>query len=78
VHYLQTKAAPVKGNCNIESPAIPDVDQGQLAIVPPPVHVAKPPFTRAGAYLSRRFCIHPEIADLVAALAGIGADRRAA
>jgi hypothetical protein len=41
----------------------------------PPEHVAKPPFTRAGAYLSRRFCIHPEIADLVAHLAGLGLEK---
>jgi hypothetical protein len=46
-------------------------------LAPPPEHIAKPPFTRAGAYLSRRFYIHPEIADLVAALAGIGSNRRA-
>jgi hypothetical protein len=60
VHNLQTETAPVKGNANNN-------------LAPPPVlHVAKPPFTRAGAYLNRRFCIHPEIADLVAAFAGIG------
>jgi len=58
-------ANPVKGKTNNN-------------LAPPPEHVAKPPFTRAGAYLSRRFCIHPEIADLVAALAGLDSDRRAA
>jgi len=34
--------------------------------------------TTAGAYVSRRFCIRPVIADLVASLAGLGPDRRAA
>ena len=58
-------ANPVKGKTNNN-------------LAPPPEHVAKPPFTRAGAYLSRRFCIHPETADLVASLAGIGSTRRAA
>jgi hypothetical protein len=43
-----------------------------------PLRFAVPPATMAGAYLCRRFCINPEIADLVAALAGIGANRRAA
>ena len=36
------------------------------------------PATPAGAYLCRRFCIRPVIADLVASLAGLGRDRRAA
>jgi hypothetical protein len=67
VHNLQTETTPVKGKTN-----------NNLAIVPPPVHVTKPPLTMAGAYLCRRFCIHPEIADLVAALAGLDSDRRAA
>jgi hypothetical protein len=58
-------ATPVKGNANNNS-------------APPPEHVTKPPHTMAGAYLCRRFCIHPEIADLVAALAGLDSDRRAA
>jgi hypothetical protein len=37
-----------------------------------PQPVAVMPATMAGAYLCRRFYIHPEIADLVAALAGLG------
>ena len=41
-------------------------------------HVTPPPVTMAGAYLCRRFCIRPVIADLVASLAGLGPDRRAA
>jgi hypothetical protein len=36
------------------------------------------PATPAGVYLCRRFCINPVIADLVASLAGLGPDRRAA
>ena len=36
------------------------------------------PLTTAGAHVSRRFCIRPVIADLVASLAGLGPDRRAA
>jgi len=42
-----------------------------------PQPVAMMPATMAGAYLYRRFCIHPEIADLVAALAGLGNRRTA-
>ena len=64
VLYAET---PVKGKTN-----------NNLAIVLPPVAVTKPPLTLAGAYLCRRFCIHPEIADLIAALAGLDSDRRAA
>jgi hypothetical protein len=41
-------------------------------------HVTPPPATLAGAYLCRRFHINPVIADLVASLAGLGPDRRAA
>ena len=41
-------------------------------------HVAPAPVTMAGVYLCRRFCINPVIADLVASLAGLGPDRRAA
>jgi hypothetical protein len=33
---------------------------------------AVPPATMAGAYLCRRYPINPEIADLIAALAGLG------
>jgi hypothetical protein len=62
---LQIQTAPVKGKTNNN-------------LAPPPEHVAKPPLTMAGAYLCRRFCIHPEIADLVAALAGLDSDRRPA
>ncbi len=36
------------------------------------------PATLGGAYLCRRFHIRPVIADLVASLAGLGPDRRAA
>jgi hypothetical protein len=36
------------------------------------------PSTVAGRYLCRRFYIRPVIADLVASLAGLGPDRRAA
>ena len=36
------------------------------------------PTTPEGAYLCRRFYIRPVIADLVASLAGLGPDRRAA
>jgi hypothetical protein len=36
------------------------------------------PTTPAGVYLCQRFCIRPVIADLVASLAGLGPDRRAA
>jgi hypothetical protein len=36
------------------------------------------PVTIAGAYLCRRFHINPVIADLIASLAGLGPDRRAA
>jgi hypothetical protein len=39
---------------------------------------AIPPQTAAGVYLCRRSCINPMIADLVAALAGLGPDRKAA
>jgi len=43
-----------------------------------PQPVAVMPATMAGAYLCRRrFYIHPEIADLVAALAGLGNRRTA-
>jgi hypothetical protein len=40
-------------------------------------HSAKPPATMAGVYLCRRSCINPTVADLVAALAGLGPDRKA-
>ena len=40
-------------------------------------HVAPLPVTLAGAYLCRRFCINPVIADLVASLAGLGPNQRA-
>jgi hypothetical protein len=40
--------------------------------------VLRKPMTVAGAYLCRRFHVNPVIADLVASLAGIGPDRRAA
>lgn len=43
-----------------------------------PPHISNPPATRAGVYLCRRFCINPVIADLVAALAGLGPNQRAA
>jgi hypothetical protein len=36
------------------------------------------PATSAGLYLCRRFNINPAIADLVASLAGLGPDRKAA
>ena len=36
------------------------------------------PETPAGIHLCRRFAIRPVIADLVATLAGLGPDRRAA
>lgn len=36
------------------------------------------PVTPAGLYVCRRFYIRPVIADLVASLAGLGPDRRAA
>jgi hypothetical protein len=36
------------------------------------------PSTPAGEYVHRRFCIRPLIADLVAFLAGLGSDQRAA
>ena len=36
------------------------------------------PATLAGLYLYRRFNINPAVADLVASLAGLGPDRRAA
>jgi hypothetical protein len=39
---------------------------------------AIPPATMAGAYLCRRYPINSQIADLVAALAGLGPDRRTA
>jgi hypothetical protein len=38
---------------------------------------AVPPATMAGAYLCRRFCIDPVIADLVASLAGLGPNQSA-
>jgi hypothetical protein len=60
--YAET---PVKGKANNN-------------LAPPLEHVAKPPFTRAGAYLCRRFCIDPVLADLVASLAGLGSNQRAA
>ena len=36
------------------------------------------PSTTGGAYVFRRFCIRPVLADLIASLAGLGPDRRAA
>jgi hypothetical protein len=36
------------------------------------------PVTPAGKYIHRRFSVCPAIADLVASLAGLGPDRRAA
>jgi hypothetical protein len=36
------------------------------------------PSTAAGAYLCRRFGLDPLIAELIASLAGLGPDRRAA
>jgi hypothetical protein len=36
------------------------------------------PATAAGRYIHKRFHTNPVIADLIAALAGLGADRRAA
>jgi hypothetical protein len=55
---------------------------GSLADIEPPraeaPHVTVPPATMAGAYLCRRFHVSPIIADLVASLAGLGPDRRAA
>ena len=41
-------------------------------------HVTPSPATMAGVYLCRRFRINPVVADLVASLAGLGPDRRAA
>ena len=41
-------------------------------LAPPPEHVTKPPFTRAGAYLHRRNWVPAGLADLVASLAGLG------
>jgi hypothetical protein len=38
----------------------------------------KPPATAAGLYVCRRFHINPVIADLIASLAGLGPNRRAA
>jgi hypothetical protein len=43
-----------------------------------PPQISNPPATTAGVYLCRRFCINPAVADLVASLAGLGPDRRAA
>ena len=43
-----------------------------------PPQIPNPPATMAGVYLCRRFRINPVIADLVASLAGLGPDRRAA
>jgi hypothetical protein len=43
-----------------------------------PPQIPNPPATMAGVYLCRRSCINPMVADLVAALAGLGPDRRAA
>jgi len=43
-----------------------------------PPQIYNPPATMAGVYLCRRFNINPAIADLVASLAGLGPDRRAA
>jgi hypothetical protein len=40
-------------------------------------HVLPLPVTLAGAYLCRRFCINPVIADLLASLAGLGPNQRA-
>jgi hypothetical protein len=42
-----------------------------------PVEVAAP-LTAAGLYVCRHFRIDPDLADLVAALAGLGSNRRAA
>ena len=39
--------------------------------------VALRPATRAGLHLTRRYRIHPSIADVVAGLAGLGANREA-
>jgi hypothetical protein len=36
--------------------------------------VLQPPRTRAGLHLARRYRLHPSIADVVAALAGLGSD----
>ena len=41
-------------------------------------HSANPPATMAGVYLCRRFGLDPLIAELIASLAGLGPDRRAA
>jgi hypothetical protein len=43
-----------------------------------PSQIPNPPATMAGAYLCRRFCINPVLADLVASLAGLGPSQRAA
>jgi hypothetical protein len=43
-----------------------------------PPQYAITPQTAAGVYLCRRSCINPMVADLVASLAGLGPDRRAA
>ena len=55
---------------------------GRLANIEAPRAEAPPvtplPVTSAGLHVCRRFCIRPAIADLVASLAGLGPDRRAA
>lgn len=38
------------------------------------VVVLQPPITHAGLHLTRRYRIHPSIADVVASLAGLGRD----
>ncbi|SHH61830.1 hypothetical protein SAMN05443248_5423 [Bradyrhizobium erythrophlei] len=43
-----------------------------------PPHISNPPATMAGVYLCRRSCINPVIADVVASLAGLGPNQRAA
>jgi hypothetical protein len=63
---LYAETSPVKGRANNNLPG-----------AQPPV-LQKPPLTMAGAYLCRRFCIDPVIADLVASLAGLGPNQRAA
>jgi hypothetical protein len=44
----------------------------------PQVLVGPPPRTLAGSYLRRRFHVNPAIADLIASLAGLGPNQRAA
>lgn len=53
-------------------PPIADADQkNDLLLSPLPV-------TPAGKYISRRFRVRPDIADLVASFAGLGPNQRAA